>query len=40
MAKIELAKVADALRRNQLEPAVMRRVLEDLNKTVEEAAAA
>lgn len=40
MAKIELAKVADAMRRNQLEPAVMRRVLEELNKAVEEATAA
>ncbi len=36
--KIEIAKVADTLRSNQLEPAVMRRILEQLNKLTEEAA--
>lgn len=40
MAKIEIAKVADILRQNQLEPAVMRRILEQINKITEEAAAA
>lgn len=40
MAKIEVAKVADVLRQNQLEPAAMRRILEALNKITEEAAAA
>ncbi len=40
MAKIEIAKVADILRQNQLEPAVMRRILEQINKVTEEAAAA
>lgn len=39
MAKIEVAKVADVLRQNQLEPAAMRRILEALNKITEEAAA-
>ncbi len=40
MAKIEIAKVADILRQNQLEPAVMRRILEQINKVTEEAAVA
>jgi len=40
MAKIEVAKVADVLRQQQLEPAVMRRILEQLNKETEAAAAA
>lgn len=40
MSKIELAQVAETLRQNQLEPAVMRRILEQLNKTIEEEAAA
>lgn len=40
MAKIEIAKVADILRQNQLEPAVMRRILEQINKITEEAAVA
>lgn len=40
MAKIEVSKVADVLRQNQLEPAAMRRILEALNKITEEAAAA
>ena len=40
MAKIDIAKVADILRQNQLEPAVMRRILEQINKVTEEAAAA
>ena len=40
MAKIEIAKLADILRQNQLEPAVMRRILEQINKITEEAAAA
>lgn len=40
MAKIEVAKVADVLRSAQLEPAAMRRILEQLNKITEEAAAA
>lgn len=40
MAKIEVAKVADVLRQNQLEPAAMRRILEAINKITEEAAAA
>ena len=39
MAKIDIAKVADILRQNQLEPAVMRRILEQINKVTEEAAA-
>ena len=39
MAKIDIAKVADILRQNQLEPAVMRRILEQMNKITEEAAA-
>ena len=39
MAKIEVAKVADVLRSQQVEPALMRRVLEQINKVVEEAAA-
>ena len=40
MAKIEVAKIADILRQNELEPAVMRRILEQINKVTEEAAAA
>lgn len=40
MSKVELAQVADVLRQNQLEPAAMRRILEQLNKITEEAAAA
>lgn len=40
MAKIDIAKVADILRENQLEPAVMRRILEQINKVTEDAAAA
>ncbi len=40
MAKIEIAKVADILRQNELEPAVMRRILEQINKVTEEAAVA
>jgi hypothetical protein len=39
MAKIEIAKVADILRQNELEPAVMRRILEQINKVTEEDAA-
>ena len=38
MSKIEVATVADILRQNALEPAVMRRILEQINKTTEEAA--
>ncbi len=40
MAKIEVAKIADILRQNELEPAVMRRILEQINKVTEEAAVA
>ena len=40
MAKIDVAKVADILRQNQLEPAVMRRILEQINHVTEAAAAA
>lgn len=40
MAKIDIAKVADILRQNELEPAVMRRILEQINKVTEEAAVA
>lgn len=39
MAKIEIAKVADILRQNITEPAVMRRCIEQMNKVTEEAAA-
>lgn len=38
MAKIEVAKVADILRQNQLEPSVMRRIIEQINKVTEDAA--
>lgn len=38
MSKIEVAQVADVLRKAQLEPAAMRRILEALNKITEEAA--
>lgn len=40
MAKIEVNKVADILRKNHLEPAVMRRIIEEINKVTEETAAA
>lgn len=40
MSKIEVAQVADILRKSQLEPAAMRRILEAINKITEEAAAA
>jgi hypothetical protein len=40
MAKIDIAKVAEVLRQNHLEPAVMRRILEQLNRATEAAAAA
>lgn len=40
MAKIDVAKVADILRQSQLEPAVMRMIIERMNKATEEAAAA
>ena len=40
MAKIDVAKVADILRQNELEPAVMRRIIEQINKVTEEAAVA
>ena len=40
MAKIDVAKVADILRQNHLEPAVMRRILEQINHVTEAAAAA
>jgi 4-hydroxy-3-methylbut-2-enyl diphosphate reductase IspH len=40
MAKIDVAKVADILRKNHLEPAVMRRILEQISHATEEAAAA
>jgi hypothetical protein len=39
MAKIDVAKVADILRQNELEPAVMRRIIEQINKVTEEASA-
>lgn len=39
MAKIEVNKVADILRKNHLEPAVMRRIIEEINKATQEAAA-
>ncbi len=35
MAKIDVAKVADILRQNELTPAVMRRIIEQLNKVTE-----
>ena len=38
MAKIDIATVAEILRQNQLEPAVMRRILEQINKVTEKAA--
>jgi hypothetical protein len=37
MAKIDVAKVADILRQNELEPAVMRRIIEQINKVTEDA---
>ena len=40
MAKIDVAKVADILRQNRLEPAVMRRILEQINSVTEKAAEA
>ena len=40
MAKIDVAKVADILRQNELEPAVMRRIIEQINKVTEEASIA
>jgi len=40
MAKIDVAKVADILRHNHLEPAVMRRILEQINSVTEKAAEA
>ena len=40
MAKIDVAKVADILRQNELEPAVMRRIIEQINKVTEEASVA
>jgi hypothetical protein len=39
MAKIDIATVAEILRQNQLEPSVMRRILEQINKVTEKAAA-
>lgn len=40
MAKIEVAKVADILRQAELEPAVMRRIIEQINKITEDSAVA
>ena len=40
MAKIEVSKVADILRKNHLEPAVMRRILEEIARVTEAASAA
>ena len=36
MSKIDTSKVADILRKNQLEPAVMRRIIEDINAVTQE----
>ncbi|MBK8477477.1 MAG: hypothetical protein IPL39_14585 [Opitutaceae bacterium] len=40
MAKIEVAQVADILRQNITEPAIMRRCIEQMNKVTEAAAVA